>query len=100
MLSASSSHISTNWPEVTFSTNFGGNGSPVSESVSPLPGGWMDDEVSVDPDAGSSGVALVTAGGGGGVQVVRPDVGGVTPVSGTEPNRCGGGRVPSNAKIR
>ena len=25
----------------------------------------MDDEVSMDPDAGSSGVALVTAGGGG-----------------------------------
>lgn len=63
MLSASSSRISTNWPEVTFSTNFGGNGLPVSKSVSPLPGGRMDDEVSVDPDAESSGVALVTAGG-------------------------------------
>ena len=37
--------------------------------------------------------------GGGGVQVVKPGVGGVTLVSGTEPNRRGGGRVPSNAKI-
>ena len=99
-MSTSSSRISTNWPEVTFSTNFGGNGLAVSKRVSPLPGGWMDDEVLVDPGAGGSGVALVTAGGSGGVQVVRPDVGGVTPVSGTEPNRCGGGRVPSNAKIR
>ena len=97
MLSASNSFISTNWPEVTFSTNFRGKGSAVSERVRPpLVGGcslWVGSGI------GSAGVTLVTAGGGSGGDVT-PTVGGVPPVSGTEPSRCGGGSAPSDAKVR
>ena len=103
MLSASSSFISTNWPELTLSTSFLGKGSAAGDRMSAVvsagccgaPAGLvtaggiavtcMDTVVGTARCCGSSAVAGV---------VLWPLV-----ASGTEVSSCGGGRVPRTAKV-
>ena len=95
MLSASSSLISTNCPDLTLSTSFRGKGSAAGDSTRLDVGGSMcgalagDGLVVVfDTATADCWLANVVVGAASWPSVVR----------GTEVRRCGGGRVPRAAK--
>lgn len=87
MLSARSSLISTNWPDLTLSTSFCGNGSDAGERIRP------------ELCGGCEPLASCVAGVGGNRALGAEERGGawVPARSATEVSRLGGGRAPSCA---
>ena len=95
MLSAKSSLISTNWPDLTLSTSLRGNGSAAGDSTRPELRAGCDSCDNVG--GGSIEVLFPTIPDWCWASVVKGVVAWLPVARDTDVRRCGGGRVPKGA---